>query len=119
MSGERASLDEALLMAGEDIILRRRTATGDTFTDVDVACRARIDTVNVNEVAGTIVVSDLKLIVSPTPLIEADWPAVGQPNVPRTTDFIVARGKLRQIKLVDPKIIGDEGLCRINLIAAG
>jgi hypothetical protein len=119
MSGERVALDDALEVAGEDVILRRRTAVGDVVTDIDVACRARVDTVQSNEIAGTIAVSDLKLIISPTALIAAGWPAVGQPNYPRTTDFVVARGKLRQIKVVDPKIIGDEGLCRINLVAAG
>jgi hypothetical protein len=119
MSGERASLDSALEAAGEDIIVRRRTTAGDVITDIDVTCRARVDTVNSNEIAGTIAVSDLKIILSPTPLMDAGWPAVGQPNYPRTTDFVVARGKLRQIKVVDPKYIGDEGLCRINLVAAG
>jgi hypothetical protein len=118
MAGERASLDAALLAAGEDIILRRRTMVGDVVTDTDVVCRARVDTVNSNEIAGTIAVSDLKVIISPTELLAANWPD-GTGSPPRTTDFIVARGKLRQIKVVDPKIIGDEGLCRINLIAAG
>jgi hypothetical protein len=119
MSGERAALDEALAAAGEDVILRRRTAVGDAVTDIDVTCRARIDTVDADEIAGTISISDLKLIISPTPIIAAGWPNVGAVNVPRTNDFVVARGKLRQIKVVDAKIIGDEGLCRINLVVAG
>jgi hypothetical protein len=119
MSGERASLDEALAVAGEDVILRRRTAAGDVLTDIDVTCRARIDTVDADEIAGTITTKDLKIILSPTPIIAAEWPAVGKANVPRVTDFVVVRGKLHQVKVVDAKIIGAEGLCRINLVVAG
>lgn len=119
MSGERAALDDALAAAGEDIVLRRRTVVSDVVVDVDVTCRARIDTVKADEIAGTISVSDLKIIMSPTPLMENGWPGGEEPPVPRPTDFVVARGKLRQIKTVDPKYIGDEDLCRINLVAAG
>jgi hypothetical protein len=119
MSGERAALDDALAAAGEDIVLRRRTVVGDVVADVDVTCRARIDTVKADEIAGTVSISDLKLIISPTALMANNWPGGGEPPVPRPTDFVVARGKLRQIKTVDPKYIGDEDLCRINLVAAG
>jgi hypothetical protein len=120
MSGERAALDAALAAAGENIVLRRRIkVSDDTVNDVDVTCRARIDTVGSNEIAGTIAVSDLKIIISPTPILDELWPDGMTAGVPRTTDFIVARGKLRQIKVVDPKYIGDEGLCRINLVASG
>jgi hypothetical protein len=119
MSGERAALDDALAAAGEDIVLRRRTVVSDVVVDVDVTCRARIDTVKADEIAGTVSISDLKLIISPTSLMENNWPGGGEPPVPRPTDFVVARGKLRQIKTVDPKYIGGEGLCRLNVIAAG
>lgn len=118
MSGERESLDEALEAAGEDIILRRRTVADDVVTDVDVTCRARVDTVDADEVVGTIATSDLKVIISPTEIMAENWPD-GTPAPPRITDFVVARGKVRQIKVVDPKYIGAEGLCRINLVAAG
>lgn len=128
MSGERAALDAALLAAGEDIVLRRQVASGSNFANIDVDCRARVDTVGADEITGTIAVSDLKIIMSPTEILAAQWPGgvpvypvtnVSDPRVPRITDFVIARGKTRQVKVVDPKFIGAEGWCRINLVVAG
>ncbi len=128
MSGERAALDAALATAGEDIVLRRQIASGSSIANIDVTCRARLDTVGTEEIAGTIAVSDLKVIMSPTEILAAQWPGgvpvypvsnVTDPRIPRITDFVVARGKQRQVKLVDPKFIGAEGWCRINMVVAG
>lgn len=128
MSGERAALDAALLAAGEDIVLRRQVAAGSNIANIDVGCRARVDTVGADEIAGTIAVSDLKISMSPTEILAAQWPGgvpvypvtnVSDPRVPRITDFVIARGKTRQVKVVDPKFIGAEGWCRINLVVAG
>lgn len=128
MSGERAALDTALASAGEDIVLRRQIAAGQNFANIDVTCRARVDTVDADEIAGTIAVSDLKIIMSPSEILAAQWPGgvpvypvsnVSDPRIPRITDFVIARGKQRQIKMVDPKIIGAEGWCRINMVVAG
>lgn len=128
MSGERAALDTALAAAGEDIVLRRQIASGQNVANIDVECRARVDTVSADEIAGTIAVSDLKIIMSPTEILAAQWPGgvpvypvsnASDPRIPRITDFVIARGKVRQVKMVDPKIIGAEGWCRINLVVAG
>lgn len=128
MSGERAALDTALASAGEDIVLRRQIAAGSNIANIDVTCRARVDTVGADEIAGTIAVSDLKIIMSPSEILAAQWPGgvpvypvtnVSDPRIPRITDFVIARGKQRQIKMVDPKIIGAEGWCRINMVVAG
>lgn len=128
MSGERASLDAALLAAGETITLRRQVASGSNYSNIDVECRARVDTVGADEIAGTVAVSDLKIIMSPTEILAAQWPGgvpvypvsnVSDPRVPRITDFVIARGKQRQIKVSDSKFIGAEGWCRINLVVAG
>lgn len=127
MSAERDALDAALAARSEDITLRRQIAAGTNVANIDVPCRARVDTVSAEEIAGTIAVSDLKVIMSPTQILAAQWPGgvpanpvtnSGDPRMPRITDFVIARGKVRQIKMVDPKIIGDEWV-RVNLIAAG
>jgi hypothetical protein len=128
VSGERAALDAALASAGEDIVLRRQIASGSNVANIDVTCRARVDTVGADEIAGTIAVSDLKIIMSPTQILAAQWPG-GVPaypvsnasdvRIPRITDFVIARGKVRQVKMVDPKIIGADGWCRVNMVVAG
>jgi hypothetical protein len=128
VSGERGRLDATLARRGEDITLRRQIAAGTNVANIDVSCRARVDTVNADEIAGTIAVSDLKIIMSPTQILAAQWPG-GVPaypvssgsdvRIPRITDFVVARGKVRQVKMVDAKIIGAEGWCRINMVVAG
>jgi hypothetical protein len=128
VSGERGRLDAALARRGEDITLRRQIAAGTNIANIDVTCRARVDTVNADEIAGTIAVSDLKIIMSPTQILAAQWPGgvpaypvsnASDPRIPRITDFVVARGKQRQVKMVDAKIIGAEGWCRVNMVVAG
>lgn len=128
MSGLLASLDAALLAAGEDLILRRQVASGANFANIDVECRARVDIVDADDIIGTIAVSDLKIIMSPTQILAAQWPGgvpdypvsnISDPRMPRVTDFVIVRGKQRQVKMVDAKIIGDDGWCRINMVVAG
>lgn len=126
MSAERFALDAALLARGEDVVLRRQIVSGQSVSNIDVTCRARIDTVGADEIAGTISQSDLKLIISPTQILAAQWPGgvpeypvsnASDPRMPRATDFVICRGKQRQIRVVDPKFVPD--WCRINLVAAG
>lgn len=128
MSGLRQRLDAALLAKGEDIVLRRQVASGSNIANIDVTCRARIDIVGVEVIAGAIAVSDLKIIMSPTEILAAQWPGgvpaypvsnVSDVRIPRITDFVIARGKVRQVKMVDPKIIGADGWCRVNMVVAG
>lgn len=126
MSAERDALDAALEARGEDVVVRRQIASGDSVSNIDVTCRARVDIVNADEIAGTISQSDLKIIMSPTQILDAQWPG-GVPDhpvvdhedvrMPRATDYVVCRGKQRQIRVVDPKFTPD--WCRINIVAAG
>ena len=90
-------------------------------------CRARVLGVRAEQVVGTIAVSDLSVIISPTQILAAQWPG-GQidapvqdkadPRVPRSTDFMVIKGKQRQVKFSDPIFVGGEWV-RCNLIVAG
>lgn len=127
MSAEVAALDNALLRAGEDVVLRRVVGLGVNQARIDVICRARVLGVKAEQVVGTIAVSDLSVIISPTQILAAQWPG-GQidapvqdkadPRVPRSTDFMVIKGKQRQVKFSDPIFVGGEWV-RCNLIVAG
>lgn len=126
MSAERFALDDALEARGEDVVLRRQVAAGDTVSNIDVTCRARVDIVNADEIGGKVSQADLKIIMSPTQILDSQWPG-GVPDhpvvdgedvrMPRATDFVVCRGKQREIRVVDPKFTPE--WCRINLVAAG
>lgn len=126
MSAERYALDAALAARGEDIVLRRQIAAGSNVANIDVTCRARIDAVGTDIIEGTVAVTDLKIIMSPTQILAAQWPGgvpeypvsnASDPRIPRVTDFVIARGKQRQVKMVDPKFTPD--WCRINMVVAG
>lgn len=127
MPAEVDALDNALLRAGEDIILRRVAGTGNNQAIIDVACRATVRGVRAEEVVGTITMADLAVIISPSEILNAQWPG-GQretvvqdkadPRVPRSTDFMVIKGKQRQVKFSDPIFVGGEWV-RCNLIVAG
>lgn len=125
-----AALDQALKLAGEDIILRRTVGKGDNQVNVDVTCRARVVAVSVEQLAAGIPATDLNLILSPSEINAAQWPGGQLPAVPPlnidqripragVTDKIVMRGLApKAITFVDPQIIGGE-LVRINMRIAG
>lgn len=116
--GERERLDAALASAGETITLRRQTVAEEGVSNVDVDCRARIDTVAEADIVGTVSFQDMKVIMSPSQILSEDWPDGETAALPKVNDFVVIRGKQRQIKKVDAIIINDIWV-RINLIVAG
>jgi hypothetical protein len=121
MSDLVARLDAALLGYGEDIILRRVSGTAPNQTNVDVACRARVDAISVAQIVAGIPATDLNIIISPTQIVSANWPAVGSSPIPRMNgpDKVIMRGAApRTIAFVDPKIINGE-LVRINMRVTG
>lgn len=116
-----ADLDAALRDSGEDVILRRKSNAG----NADVDCRARVRGVNAQRVVGTITQNDLSVVISPTEILAAGWPggsppAPGavDPRLPRANDFMVVKGKERQVKFSDPIYVGGKWV-RCNLIVAG
>jgi hypothetical protein len=73
---EIAELDRALQEDGENIVLRRVKGTSlATVQNVDVTCRAFVRGYDPNELVGGISQQDVKVILSPTQIDAADWPA--------------------------------------------
>ncbi|WP_416065414.1 hypothetical protein ACK9YZ_01310 [Rhizobium sp. ZK1] len=114
-------LDDQLLKHGEDILLRRRVSGG---PDAEVTCRALVRGVKAEKIVGTITQLDLEVIISPTQILAAGWPGGGQPSVavdprlPKVTDFMVIKGRERQVKMSDPIFLHGQWI-RCNLVVAG
>lgn len=116
-----ADLDSALADSGEDATLRRKSNAG----NADVACRVRVRGVNAQRVVGTITQNDLSVVISPTEILAAGWPGVDppapgaiDPRLPRANDFMVVKGKERQVRFSDPIYAAGQWV-RCNLIVAG
>jgi hypothetical protein len=125
-----AALDQALAIAGEDVILRRTVGVAPNDASVDVSCRARVTAVSTEQIQAGIAATELNVILSPSQITAAQWPGGTLPalppfnvdqRIPRAgvTDKILMRGQPpRAITHVDPQIIGGE-LVRINLRVQG
>lgn len=130
MSDYISSLDSALAIGGEDIILRRVVGNSPNQVNIDVTCRARVDAIISPASAPGPKEATFSLIISPTQINNAQWPGGTVPalppfaldqRIPRLggADKILMRGENpRTIVLSDPKIIGGE-LVRIDLRVAG
>lgn len=126
MSDLISALDAALLASGEDVILRRTVG----LSNIDVACRARVDAATTEQVEAGILATDLNIIMSPTQINNAGWPGVTSPGVPPfnvdqrvpragSVDKVLLRGFApRAVSFSDPKFINGE-LVRINLRVTG
>lgn len=123
-----AALDNALAEAGEDIVLRRVVGSGSRVQNIDVKCRARVNSVSVQEIAAGIMQTDQNVILSPTQINNAQWPGGTVPlvppfdvdqRVPRTaTDKAIVQKRLRTVAFVDPQFVNGE-LVRINMRVTG
>ena len=123
---EIAELDKSLAIDGEDIVLRRVVGTTNQV-NIDVGCRAFVRFLQAEELVGSLIQSDMKVILSPTEITRAQWPG-GQPvssaphqsdpRVPRNSDKIVVQGKVRMVSFPKP-ILVDGVLVRIELLATG
>jgi hypothetical protein len=77
-----AALDRALAAAGEDIILRRIVGIVPNQATVDVGCRAKVTAGNVEPLPGGLVVTTYDVVLSPTQILQAQWPGGTFPHVP-------------------------------------
>ena len=118
-----ADLDAALARTGEDCILRRKE--GQPLTEKDVTVRASVRGLRGDEIVGTATQAFSKAVISMTQIIADGWPSghtvtpgAVDPRLPRPNDFLVVKGKPRQITFVDP-IAVDGVVVRINLTVAG
>lgn len=118
-----ADLDAALARTGEDCTLRRKD--GNPLTDKDVTVRASVRGLRGDEIVGTATQAFSKAVISMTQILAAGWPAghvvapgAVDPRIPRPNDFLVVKGKVRQIIFADPIAI-DGVVVRVNLTVAG
>lgn len=118
-----ASLDKQLAEHGEDCVLRRKE--GQPLTEKEVTVRASVRGLRGNEIVGTATQAYSEAVISMTQILAAGWPAghtvtsgAVDPRLPRPNDFLVVKGKQRQIMFADP-IAVDGFVVRVNLTVAG
>lgn len=87
--------------------------------------RASVRGLRGDEIVGTATQAYSKAAISMTQILSAGWPAghtvtTGSvdPRIPRPNDFLLVKGKQRQIMFADP-ISVDGVLVRVNLTVAG
>lgn len=121
--GMISRLDDALRRRGEDCVLRRKE--GSPLVEKDVTVRASVRGLRGDEIVGTATQAYSKVVISMTQIIAAGWPAghtitpgAVDPRLPRPNDFLVVKGKQRQIMFADP-IAVDGTVVRLELIVAG
>lgn len=118
-----ADLDAALGRTGENCTLRRKE--GNPLTEKDVTVRASVRGLRGAEIVGTATQAYSMAIISMTQILAAEWPAghvvtpgAVDPRIPRPNDFLVVKGKQRQIMFADPIAVNGT-VVRVNLTVAG
>jgi hypothetical protein len=116
-------LDRQLAEHGEDCTLRRKE--GSPLVEKDVTVRASVRGLRGDEIVGTATQAYSRAVFSMTQILAADWPdghtvtpGAVDPRLPRANDFLVVKGKQRQIMFADP-IAVDGVVVRVNLTVAG
>lgn len=125
---EIAELDAALAADGEDIVLRRvKGANLATQQNVDVICRAFVRGFAPNELVGAITQQDSRVVLSPTQIDAAGWPAdeadstsLIDARVPRKNrgDKCVIQGRPCSVEAAKGILI-DGTLVRIDMTVRG
>ncbi|MFC5421042.1 hypothetical protein ACFPOB_15905 [Bosea eneae] len=108
MNALTAALDRHLASRGQNVTLRRRIGTGNTFVDLPI--RARVSGYGTADLNSGVKVTDSAFIASPTPIVAAGaaWPgAAGGSQWPVIGDWLVVNGRQRAIAQVQPVVIGD------------
>ncbi|WP_141700928.1 hypothetical protein [Mesorhizobium sp. SEMIA 3007] len=95
------------------------------MTDKDVTVRASVRGLRAAEIVGTATQAYSKAVISLTQVLAAGWPAghtvtpgAVDPRIPRVNDFLVVKGKPRQIMFADPIAVSGV-VVRVNLTVAG
>jgi hypothetical protein len=107
-----ASLDKQIAEHGETCVLRRKE--GNPLVTKDCTIRASVRDLTAQELVGTGMQAASEVIMSMTQVLAAGWPSghvvtagTVDPRVPRANDFMVIKGKQRQVKIAKPKAIND------------
>lgn len=108
-----AELDDALALAGQDIVIRRPAGTSPSVTFKDVTVCAMVRSYSASELVNGMAQTDSKVIIGPTQIATAGWPVgesasatVENPSMPRRNDKAVIAGRTRNIEAVDPVYMG-------------
>lgn len=116
-------LDRQLSVHGEDCILRRKE--GQPLVAKECTVRASVRDLTAHELVGTGMQAASEVIMSMTQVLAAGWPAghvvtagAVDPRLPRANDFMVIKGKQRQVKVAKPKAI-DDVVVRVVLTVEG
>jgi hypothetical protein len=114
---EIADLDFSLLNDGQTIVLRR-VAT-------DVTCYAFVRDLNETQLVDTLGQQEYNVIISPTQIYAANWPAAPDspvaspdPRIPIKGDSVFIAGRKKTVQAVLPKFVADT-LVRIDMKVMG
>lgn len=121
-----ASLDRMIEQNGEEVCLQRITGTVNQAT-FSATVRAFVRGYQPQELVGSIVQGDSKVILSPTGIAAAQWPGpqivrippvTTDVRVPTTNDKCVIAGRTRNIQAATPFYLGGQ-LVRTELNVKG
>lgn len=125
-----AALDRALAQDGQTVTLRRIAGAARNPVNIDVECPAFVRSWRLREqpLVGTIAQFDFVVTISPTPILEAQWPGgtlpmpaglpAPQPWIPRKNDKVVVGGVIRNVEAVDPLAMNGT-VVRIEMMTLG
>lgn len=119
-----ADLDTTLADVGEVITIQRLVGTQEIITGVD--CLAFVRGYSPDELVGTIMQNDKRIILSPSEIIAAGWPGPNSSatpterdrRVPIKGDRVVIKGKKFNVEAAGGIYVRDE-LVRIEMQVRG
>lgn len=120
-----ADLDDVLSTDGEDVILRRVTASGgEIVVSAEVTCRASVSGLGrgyqAHQLGGNLTQQDFMVILSPTGIAAAAWSS-GRPSgedgsIPMRGNKIVIKGRQHNVEAAEGKYVNGN-LVRIEVQA--
>lgn len=123
MTPEVATLDRALALTGEKVVLRRQYGSSPNSW-AEVECLAFVRGYVADQLVTGIYQTEMLAIISPTNIERAKWPggsglaASGDPRLPKIGDKLVVRGGQRNVEAVGPIYVRGE-LVRIEMRVKG
>ena len=122
---EVRELDKSLRVDGQDIVLRRLVGTTNQIA-VDVRCRAFVRSIAATVTTPAVIQANMKIIMSPTEIINEQWPGgepevpprLDDPRVPRRNDQVIVAGALANVMDCDPIYLAND-LIRLELLVRG
>jgi hypothetical protein len=120
MHPERAKLDKQLVRKGQNMVLKRRIGTSNSYATITL--RASVRGNRGVPMIGTITQQFHEIIASVSQLLAADpavWPgAANGPLWPQANDTVVLYGRDKQISAATPILLNDEPV-RVEITVGG